>query len=309
MALVSTAPSGRFDRQFPTWLSFDHALVYLLLPLRDVWLDPTDPTLGFGVLPEALAGGHWDSPALPFIVWNGGPNFWGREGVVQVPAYGLGDCGYKATEPEIAWDPSGTALFRTTLEFRGAPSLALRRSLLGKTPEEQKAVFAAWLARDGGEENVVEVSAPNLENLDEPLRVRYAVSRPWSPGADEIRIPSRFFGLPYPVEIPSEPKRYTSVAFTYPLDLSQSVSVAPPEGYAVAAFPTDVEVNSNFMDFGRQYVDMSGTLQITSSLRVDESTVDQNRYGHFLRQIDEIRKSGNEEIVFRKTPLVGRAGG
>ncbi len=310
MALASTGPSGRFDRQFPTWLSFDHALVYLILPLRAVWLDPTDPVLGFGAAPEALAGGHWDAPATPFIVWEGGPNFWNTTGAaIEVPTYGTADCGYTLTEPEVVWDPAGTVQFRATLELRGAVSLALRRSLLGKSAEEQKAAFAAWLSRAGAAENVVEVSAPNLANRDEPLRVRYAVSRPWSPGADEVRVPSRFFGLPYPQEIPSETKRYSSVAFSYPLDLSQFVPVAPPEGYAVAAFPVDAEVNSVFLKFDRKYVDMSGTLQITSSLSVVEESVDRDRYGHFLRQLEEIRKAGDDEIVFRKTPLVGRAGG
>jgi len=310
MALVSTGPSGRFDKQFPSWLSLDHALVYLLLPLREVWLDPTDPILGFGMLPEALAGGHWDAPASPLIAWEGGPNFWSTMGAtIEIPTYGAADCGYTLTEPEVVWDPAGTVLFRATLDLRGAYSLALRRILLGKSAEEQKGAFSAWLSRGGAALNVVEVAALNLENLDEPLRIRYAVSRPWSPGAEEIRVPSRFFGLPYPQEIPSETKRYSSVAFSYPIDLSQSVAVAPPDGYAIAAFPVDAEANSTFLKFGRQYVDMSGTLQITSTLSVAEESVVRDRYGHFLRQLEEIRKVGDDEIVFRKTPLVGRAGG
>jgi transglutaminase-like putative cysteine protease len=309
MALVSTGPPNRFDKYFPTWLSFDHAVVRLVLPSGGIWLDPTDPVLGFGMLPETIQGGHWDEDATPFLVWDGSPNFWKSEGgpPITIPRYGYQDCGYGLSEPQIVWDRSGTVQYRATLDMRGALSLGFRRKLLGKPPEEQKAAFAEWLNRGGGKENVVELEAPNLENLDEPLRLRYAVSRPWTPGEEEVRLPSRFFGLPFLQEIPAEPKRATPVAFTYPLDIQESVSVPPPEGYALASFPTNAEYTAGFFRFDRQYTDVSGNLQISSTLAVNEESVDVNRYGQFLSMLEGIGKLGDEEIVFRKTPLVGRA--
>lgn len=309
MALVSTGPTSRFDQRFPSWVGFDHAVVFLLLPTRQIWLDATDPILGFGMVSEAVAGGHWETGATPFLVWEGLPNFWTPETApITTPAYGGGDCGYELMEPEVIWDPSGTLGFRATLQLRGALSLTFRRSLMGKAPEEQRAAFADWLNRSGGKENVAEFEALNLENLDEDLRVRFALSRPWTPGEDEIRVPSRFFGLPYPQEVPAEPKRATSVAFSYPLLLDNTVSVSAPEGYAIAVLPRDITVESPFLRSERKYFDMSGNVRISSTLVIQEEGIARDRYGHFLAMLEAIRKSGDEEIVFRKTPLVGQAG-
>lgn len=310
MALVPTAASGRFEPRFPTFLHFDHALVHAFLPLRDVWLDATDPAVGFGSLSERVRGGRWDMPITPFLVWDGSPNFWdGTTSVIDIPSYGLSECGYELTAPEIVWDPAGKATCRLALNVRGAPAVALRRALLGKSREEQESVLAEWLERTGSTEGLGEFSVENVDSLEQDtLRVRCAVTRAWTPGADEIRLPSRFFGLLYPVQAPREAKRYGSVSFAFPEELSQNVRLVLPEGYEVAALPPDVEISSSFMRYERRFEETYGGRALVSSFRIEDSSVDAAQYGRLLKALEEIRRAGDEEIVLRRTPLLGRAG-
>jgi transglutaminase-like putative cysteine protease len=307
MALVATTGASRFDLRFPTFQSFDHAVVHLLLPLREVWLDATDPHLGFGGMSESVRGGRWDALTTPFLVWEGSPNFWDPTvRSIAIEAYGPGDCGYSVTDPQVVWDASGTVTFRATLEMRGAHALALRRGLRGQSPDEQARVFGEWLARSSGAERVVEMSAANIDSLEADLRIRYAVARQWTPGADEVRIPSRFFGLPYP-QVTLEPgRRFGSVAFPFPEEIASEVPLTAPDGYSVATLPADLEISSGFLRFERSYVAAFGSSQITSSLRIEEPSVDAAQFGRLVRALEMIRSAGDEEIVFVKTPLLGK---
>jgi hypothetical protein len=179
---------------------------------------------------------------------------------------------------------------------------------IGKEQEEQSDFFAAWLARSGATDPLAEFGALNLDALDEDLRIRYAVSRTWTPGADEIRIPSRFFGLLYPHEAPAQMQRVGAVAFRFPEDLRQDVRVTPPEGYGVASYPADLSLTSSFLVFDRTHEEIAGNVHLSSSLRIQESSVDSGQFGALVKFLDEIRKAGDEEFVFRKTPLLGKAG-
>ncbi len=309
MALVSTSAGGRFETHFPSFLHLDHALVYLVLPMREVWLDATDPVLGFGIVSEALRGGRGDSQTTPLIVWDGGPNFWDVTAMtVGIPTYGLGECGYSTTNSEVVWEPSGSVSFRTTLELHGALSLEFRRALMGKSAPDQSAYFSAWLARAGAADRLVDFAPLNLDSLEQDLRVRYAVGRAWTPGAGEVRLPTRFVGLPYLQEAPADTTRFGAVAFNYPEDIREEARVTPPEGYALASFPADISLNSSFLRFDRKHTEDLGNLQISSSMSLVEPTVAPNQFGGLVRFLARIRELGDEEIVFRKTPLLGKAG-
>jgi hypothetical protein len=310
MALVSTRTLGRFEAQFPSFLFFDHAIVHSLLPAREVWLDPTDPVLGFGELNEALRGPGSDAGLTPLLVWDGGPNFW--ESSVSAPyivPYDLTDSGYDLRDGEVAWDPSGRVTFAATREYRGAHSLVMRRALLGKSPEEQREVFAAVLAREGIDDPVVSFDATNLDALGQGLVVKYSIARAWEPGADEVRVPSRFFGIPALEQTPASTKRSSSLVFRFFESFQQDVTVPAPEGFAVASYPGDVEVRSSFLDFDRDYSESGEGLSILTNASLKDFDIDVAVFGRFLRGVEEMRKAGDEEIVFRRSALVGQAGG
>jgi hypothetical protein len=283
--------------------------VHALLPAREVWLDPTDPALGFGELSEALRGPGGDSGLTPLLVWDGGPNFWESGSGPYIQPYDLTDSGYELRDGEVTWDPSGRVTFAATRQYRGAHSLIMRRALLGKSPEAQREVFAAELAREGIDDAIVTFDASNVDSLGQDLVVRYAIARSWEPGADEVRVPSRFFGTAAFEQTPTLTKRSGSLVFRYFESLLQDVTVPAPQGFAVASYPGDVEVRSTFLDFDRGYSEAGDGLMIQTSAVLKEYDIDVAVFGRFLRGLEEMRKAGDEEIVFRRSALVGQAGG
>lgn len=309
MALVSSRTLGRFEPQFPSFMFFDHAVVHSLLPGREVWLDLTDPALGFGELSETLRGPGSDAGLTPLLVWDGGPSFWESVSAPYIEPYEPTDSGYDLRDGKVTWDPSGRVTFEATREYRGAHSLIMRRALLGKSADEQRQVFAAALANEGIEDPVVSFEAANLDSLGHDLVVTYAVARAWEPGADEVRVPSRLFGLPALEQTPSPTKRSGSLVFRYFESFQQDVTVTPPEGFAVASYPGDVQVRSSFLDFDRDYSEAGDGLMIQTNASLKDFDIDVAVFGRFLRGVEEMRKAGDEEIVFRRAALVGQAGG
>ncbi|MFN0150980.1 MAG: DUF3857 domain-containing protein [bacterium] len=308
LALVSSRTLGRFEQNFPTFMFFDHALVHSFLPAREVWLDPTDQALGFGEVSEKLRGPGNDAGLTPLIVWDGAPNFWDPTvGALTIEPYGTSDCGYDLTDAKSTWDASGTMTFEATIDFRGAHSLLMRRALLGKSPQEQSAAFKSWLDRSGADFAVTSFSVRNLDSLGTDLSVRYAVSRPWTPGADEVRVPALAFGLPTLEQTPTTTKRSGALVFLYPEAISHDVTITPPDGYVVTSFPGDTKVSSGFLDFQRDYDDIFDGLGVRTYLTLKDFDIDKAVFGRFLRGLDEIRRTGAEEIVFTKAPLVGKA--
>lgn len=309
LSLVSSRSLGRFEQNFPTFQFFDHAVVHSFLPDREVWLDVTDPALGFGEVSERLRGPGNDAGLTPLIVWDGSPNFWEPAvNALAIEPYGPSDCGYDLTDAVTTWDASGSLRFEATADFHGAHSLILRREMLGKSPDEQRTAFERWLNSGGGDNTVVGCTVRNLDSLGTDLSVRFAVSRPWTPGADEVRVPTRFFGLPALNQTPSGAKRSGSLVFLYPEAIQHDVTITPPEGYVVSSFPGDTKVSSGFLDFQRDYDEMFDGLGIRTYLTLKDFDIDKAVYGRFLRGLEEIQRAGAEEIVFTKAQLVGQAG-
>jgi hypothetical protein len=72
--------------------------------------------------------------------------------------------------------------------------------------------------------------------------------------------------------------------------------------------PGDVKIAAPFLAFDRDYTEVFGGLTIRSYLTLNESEIAVAQFGNLLRALEEVEKSGAEEIVFTKNPLVGSAG-
>jgi len=308
LALVSSRSFARFEQNFPTFQFFDHALVHSFLPDREVWLDPTDPVLGFGEVSEKLRGPGSDAGLTPLLAWDGAPNFWDPgANALTIEPYGASDSGYDLTDAKTTWDASGSFTFEGTIDLHGAHSLILRRAMLGKPADDQRREFESWLNRGGGDHNVTSLAARNLDSLGTDLSIRFAMSRSWTPGADEVRVPSRAFGLPVLDQTPAKTKRSGSLVFLYPEAIQHDITITPPDGYVLTSFPGDTKISSGFLDFQRDYDEMFDGLGVRSYLTLKDFDIDKAVFGRFLRGLDEVQRAGAEEIVFTKAQLVGQA--
>ena len=281
---------GAVNPEFPTALSFDHAILAIVLPAevpqarlwsveKDaqrgylLYFDPTDTLVPLGLLPESLQMNHG------LVVLETGGEL--RALPLMPPVLN------KLLRNEKLVLLSSGAIQGTVTEVRtGAMATDLRARLLGVTAADRNKVLESFLGTFVGSSTLQSFHVENLENPDESLVVQYTfeASGYGKVAGDLLLIRPRVLGEKGGGVFESR----SGVQRKYPVEFSSTslqsdlVEISLPAGYAVDEIPTPIDLNASFGAYHSRCEVKGAILSYIRSYEINALRVPADHWDEFL---------------------------
>jgi hypothetical protein len=298
MVLASDRTSHDWHRNLLTLDQFDESLVAVrprgAPPEQAVVLD-AGSGLPYGEFPWWVAGGK----------------------AMVVAANGARDIQLKPTAAdrnvsETTGTLNGTDLEegRVAMEWTrtgtGQSGYQERLDLRSLAPGERASRLAGFCG-EGSDTEISRAEAPDLDDLNKPLRLHCAgeiTGAMTARGSDEmvVKVAGPWFqSIP---EVPASP-RHLPVDLSYARVERATMEVSPPSGFAASPPPAPIEIDSPFGGY-RLRIDVNGTgYRVDREFRLSLDRIQPGAAHGFVRFLAQVRSADRPTLTFRRSEGAG----
>ncbi|MFC6996683.1 DUF3857 domain-containing protein [Rufibacter roseus] len=281
--LISTRQHGRPLTNLPMLSKFNYVIAHVKIGKNSYLLDATEPSVPFGMLPYRCLNGQGWVVSQPSGEWVPLKN---QERDVQV------------VMAQLEVKPTGEMLGTVEETLRGIPALQMRSSIMAKGKEN----FMKGFSDKGQEWLRQEVEMKNLENLEEPLKTNYKLSK-----AGELQPLQLMYLSPMLHHATAEnpfkvAERNYPIDFATPSDKVYIFNFTLPEGYEIEEMPKEVNLSlaDNSVRFSYMAQMMDGKLRVMSRLNINKEVFGPEEYASLRELYNQLVAKHSEKIVLRK---------
>lgn len=283
--ILSKRSHGMTNEIYPLMDRFDYVIAKANLDSSTVYLDASNPRIGFGKLPLECYNGHAREVTKETLL----------------PVYFFADSLKENSfiNSFISYDDSSKSLLgNTTVNLGYYSSLQLRDELANKNINEYKKRMKASMP-ENVEINNLEIDS--LKNLDESVAISYDIKYK-IPGEDETIYfdPLREYALkknPFTVA-----HRFYPVEMPYTKNEVYTLNLEIPKGYIVDDLPKSTRVILNDNDGMFEYLVQKGetNIQMRVTLKINKANFSNDDYDTLRDFYSFVVKKEAEQIVFKK---------
>ena len=284
--ILATKSYGINPEKYPVLEKLNYVVCMMTYGANKIFLDASDPDMGFGKLPLECYNGH----ARIIDAQHSGPIFFYPSDIKEP----------NATSVLLVNNPSGSGESGSVQTTPGYfESTALRESI---TEEGGETKYLKKLRADYGPDlNLTNFHVDSLHKVEMPVSVNYDIDYKSGFDGDVIYFSPVVTATYKENPFKSEERRYP-IEFPYPIDETYDLTMDIPNGFNVDELPKSVRANFNGTDgtFIYQIMKDAYTVQLHMQLKINRTVFAPEDYKSLRDFFAMVVKKQSEQVVFKK---------
>jgi len=283
--ILSTSEYGMHPSNYPILEKLNYIICMVRVGKDAIYLDASNPILGFGKLPLSCYNGH----AQIIDEQHSGSLFFSPNSIKEL----------NKTFVTIVNDENGNGT-SCSLERRPGyfESYNLRTTIKEKGKDQYlKNMQIAY----GSDAEIKNLQIDSLNQLEQPVKITYDINFK-TPNEDDIIYFNPFVSNEFKENPFKATLRKYPIEMPYPLDDTYELTMDIPKGYEVDELPKSVKVSFNGTDGFFEYTIQKDEfmVQLRSHVKLSESIFAPEDYNSLRDFFAYVVKKQSEQIVFRK---------
>lgn len=281
--LLSTRSNGYTHEIYPLMDRFNYVIAGVSIDNNEYYLDATERKVGFTHLPLRCYNGH----ARFINAQSPDPVYFVADSLKET----------KLTAIFVSNDDKGkvSSSFKSTLGYY--ESMSIRDKVTDKGKDELlKSIKSQYPA----EADVTDLEVDSLNNLDEPVQIRYNIHL--NNFTEDIVYFNPMMAEGTKDNFFKSAQRYYPVEMPYTFDEVYILSMEVPTGYVIDELPKSTRVSLNESDGMFEYLvsESNGRIMLRSRIKVSRAYFHPGDYEALRGFFDHVVKKHAELIVFKK---------
>jgi Domain of Unknown Function with PDB structure (DUF3858)/Domain of Unknown Function with PDB structure (DUF3857)/Transglutaminase-like superfamily len=283
--ILSTKEYGVHPVSYPILEKLNYVICMMQMGKDTIFLDASDPVIGFGKLPLSCYNGH-----AQIIDQQHSGSLYFNPNTIKEQA---------KTYVTIVNDENGNG---SSGSFESIPGY-FRSYDLRKTINENgwEAYFKKIRLSYGSDVEIKNLQIDSLTQLEQPVKITYDINFK-AGNEDDIIYFNPFISIALKANPFKATERKYPVEMPYPVDDTYELTMDIPKGYKVDELPKSVKVsfngNDGFFEYAIQKDDL--LVQLRSHIKLNRAIFAAEDYGSLRDCFAYIVKKQSEQIVFKK---------
>ncbi len=290
--LLRSEDKRSIDRQLPTLAAFDHCIAMAEIDGKQVWLDSTAETCGFGDIPAS------DRGAQGFVVDDGAGRF------ETIPVYGAAQNGFDSVT-HVDLQPDGSARVSAETHMRGASAEQWRSYVRSITPDQRKQMIQAMAQSISVGGTVQEFKLPDGVDKRGPYIISMKLAAPTRAKSTKnlliLPLANTSGGSDHSNPFVKETRVWPIVVEEASLQQGET-TITLPQGYTVEDTPADINLEGELFSYRRTITVSSDgrTINVKVASESKPGRVPAADYAMIRRHYDRVISATEDVIVIRK---------
>ena len=283
--ILSTRDYGIHPTRYPVLDKMNYVICMMHIGGKVIYLDASDPLLGFGKLPLSCYNGH----AQIINIQHSGSIYFYPDGIKEPNVTAI-----TIFNNEIG--NGSSCSFESTIGY--FESYDLRKSIKEKGINNYlKNIQAGY----GPDVEIKNIQIDSLKQLDQPIKIKYDINLKTAYDEDIIYF-NPFIGHSIKENPFKAAERRYPIEMSYPIDDTYELTMDIPNGYEVDEMPKSVKVNLNgtegFFEYTIQKDDY--LIQLRSHVKLNQAIFAPEDYNSLRDFFAMVVKKQSEQVVFKK---------
>ena len=278
--------------QLPSLNGFNHCIAVTEIDGKEVWLDATAETCGYGDIPDGDRGSD------AFVIRDGVGKF------ETIPVYLAEESGIES-KLKVTLQPDGSAIVTATTQMNGAESQQWRATARSLTPDQRKQLMQTWAQTLSTGAVLKENTLPDGTDKTSPYVVNMKLTAPkLARKTQRLLLIPAVIGLrdsersnPFVKEL-----RIWPVVIDSPTMERSEIVLQLPDGYTVEEMPVDVSLKNALFEFKRK-ISLSAdhkTIEMVTTILARPGRIPASEYAQVKTYYDDVIRTNDDLIVLRK---------
>jgi hypothetical protein len=283
--ILSTKDYGVHPVSYPILEKMNYVICMMRIGRDTIFLDASDPMLGFGKLPLSCYNGH----AQIIDEQHSGSLYFNPNAIKEL----------NKTYVTIVNDENGNGSSGSFESIQGYfESYDVRNTIKEKG---QEAYLKNIKLSYGTDVEIKNLQIDSLKQLEQPVKIKYDINFK-AGNEDDIIYFNPFISNALKANPFMATERKYPVEMSYPVDDTYELTMDIPKGYKVEELPKSVKVsfndNDGFFEYAIQKDDL--LVQLRSHIKLNRAIFAAEDYGSLRDFFAYIIKKQSEQIVFKK---------